>query len=105
MNGWAFIIPLALMLAGILLLQLGHAAAEDDPAGALYLAKLRKEAELEAVGVWAQLCHVAERHDTAVELRALGLTRAAWMISAGPILILVGAVLGVVSTAAVLTVG
>ena len=96
---WAAIVPLALFLGGLLMVSIGWAMVEDDPAGALYLEKLRKE------NVWSQIARVAAQHDLAEEVRALGLTRAAWLIEAGPVLSIVGAVLGVVSTAAVLTVG
>lgn len=98
---YAVIVPLALFLAGLLMVSLGLAMVEDDPAGALYLAKLRKNHE----GPRSIATLAARSESFAADLRALGLHRAAFLIDSGPVLSIVGAVLGVVACAAVLTVG
>lgn len=98
---YAVIGPLALFLAGLLMVSLGWAMVEDDPAGALYLAKLRQDHE----GPRSLATLAARSESFAADLRALGLHRAAFLIDSGPVLSIVGAVLGVVACAAVLTVG
>ena len=98
---WAVIVPLALFLVGLLMVSLGWAMVEDDPAGALYLAKLRQDHE----GPRSPASLAPRSESFAAELRALGLHRAAFLSGSGPVLSIVGAVLGVVSCAAVLTVG
>lgn len=99
---WAIIVPLVMFVLGLAMVSIGWAMVEDDPAGALHLAKLREEFTADLASIAA---FVARSDDFALELRGLGLARAAWMINTGPILSIVGVVLGVVSTAAVLTVG
>ena len=102
---WAVIVPVALFLAGLLLSSLGWAAVEDDPRAAAIVERIVGEAASEPGGFWSKAGALARASDIGAELREVGMTRAAWMIDNGPILSIVGAVLGVVSTAAVLTVG
>jgi hypothetical protein len=97
---WAVIVPLVLFFAGLAMTSVGWAMVEDDPAGALLLKRLRETSDIADVAKLAAATDVL-----AAELRALGLHRAAFLIDSGPILSIVGAVLGVVACAAVLTVG
>lgn len=102
---WAVLAPLAMFLAGLLLSSLGWAAVEDDPRAAAIVARIIEEASEEPGGFWSKASALAGASDIGAELREVGMTHAAWMIDNGTILSIVGAELGVVSTAAVLTVG
>ena len=97
---WAVIVPLAMFFAGIAMSSVGWAMVEDDEHGRGFLERLRKEVGSRSI---AKLAARSEIFGDA--LRALGLHRAAWLIDVGPVVSIVGAALGVVSTAAVLTVG
>lgn len=97
---WAVIVPLVLFFGGLAMVSIGWAMVEDDPAGSLLLKRLRETSDVADVAKIAAATEVL-----GTELRALGLHRAAFLIDSGPVLSIVGAVLGVVACAAVLTVG